>query len=269
MIPKIIHYCWLSDNPIPQVYQDYINSWHQLMPDYKFYKWDRKAINLDEHPFAKQAFENGKYAFASDYIRAYALCNFGGIYLDSDVQVIKPFDDFLDASYFTSVENVLSPTNYQLLIGRFIDKDGTRLPGMNCHYLGLQAAIVGAEKGGALITEIYEFYKKQNFVRPDGSYFHQTAPNVHARTAEKYGFKYKDCAQTLDDRIFIYPSSYFATKGVNESENTVAIHCCQGSWIKEYSGLKKLLRKSKFIMDLYLKLKILSKVNDTNLLTNK
>ncbi len=266
MIPKIIHYCWLSDNPMPQEEQDYIKSWHQLMPDYMFKKWDRKAINLDEHPFAKQAFENGKYAFASDYIRAYALYNYGGIYLDSDVLVLKSFDEFLDASYFTSVENVLSPTNYNLLKGRFIDNDGTRLPGMNCHYLGLQAAIVGAEKGGKLITDIYEFYKKQDYVQPDGSVFHRTAPNVHAFFAEKYGFKYKDCPQALDDRIFIYPSSYFATKGINVSERTFAIHCCRGSWVKDYSGLKKYFRKINFIMDLYLKLKIIFKVNDTNLM---
>lgn len=265
MIPKIIHYCWLSDDPIPEEYMAYINGWKQIMPDFTIKKWDRKAINLDEHPFAKQAFEAKKYAFAADYIRAYALYTEGGIYLDSDVKVIKPLNKFLDVSYFTSVECTISKTNYKLLINRYIDKEGNRIPGMNCFFIGLQAAIVGSEAGSNLIKDIYEFYQKQQYIQPDNTYFHQIAPSVHALYAEKYGFRYKDCYQELKENIKIYPSSIFATRNMNISDETCAIHYCGGSWTKKSSGIKGFLKKIKPIMNLYLKWKIISKNNNFNI----
>ena len=266
MIPKTIHYCWLSDNPIPDEIQTYIDGWHQIMPDYKIKKWDRKAINLDEHPFAKEAFEHKKYAFAADYIRVYALYTEGGIYLDTDVQVLKSFDAFLKYDYFTSVENQLTQCNYKLLINRFIDREGNRLPGKNCYFMGIQAAIIASIPHHALMKELWSFYKKQHFVQSDGSFFHQVAPIVHARFAEKYGFKYIDRLQLLDSNMVVFPSSVFATKGIRESEETVALHCCKGSWLGTDSNIKQLLKSNWLLMDLNLKWKIISQKNDLNLM---
>lgn len=265
MIPKIIHYCWLSDNPIPAEYQAYINEWKEIMPDYTFKKWDRQAIKLDEHPFAKEAFDHKKYAFAADYVRAYALYTEGGIYLDSDVKVLKRFDQYLKYSYFSSIENQLSQTNYKLLINRFIDKQGKRIDNKTCYFLGIQAAILGAEKGNALIGEILDFYKKQSFVDLNGDIFHQLAPIVHAIHAEKYGFVYQDKMQFLKDNIAIFPSDFFATKGIRNDVNTVAIHCIQASWVKKDRGIKRFLKRFKFIMDLHLKWIIITRKAEINL----
>ena len=99
MIPKIIHYCWLSDDKYPDNIQKCIDSWKIHLPDYQFKLWDLKAINLDENIWVKQAFESKKYAFAADYIRLFAVYNHGGIYFDTDIEVLKPFDDLLPVSY--------------------------------------------------------------------------------------------------------------------------------------------------------------------------
>lgn len=104
MIPKIIHLCWLSDNDYPPKIKRCLKSWQKYLPEYKIMLWDTKRFNLDESIWVKQAFTKKKYAFAADYIRFYALYNYGGIYLDSDVEVLKNFDDLLQFPYFMGTE---------------------------------------------------------------------------------------------------------------------------------------------------------------------
>lgn len=101
MIPKKIHYCWLSNEPLPAKLQACVESWKKYLPDYEIVKWDLNKFPLEKNIWVRQAFESKKYAFAADYIRLYALATEGGIYFDSDVEVIKPFDDLLD---FISVQ---------------------------------------------------------------------------------------------------------------------------------------------------------------------
>ncbi len=105
MIPKIIHFCWLSDEPYPESIQKCMNSWKEKLPDYEIWKWDFKRFPKGSAKWVDQAFEKRKYAFAADYIRLYALSNYGGIYLDSDVEVLKSFDDLLHLPYFIGMEN--------------------------------------------------------------------------------------------------------------------------------------------------------------------
>ena len=93
MITRIVHYCWLSGDPYPESIQRCIDSWKRILPDYELVLWDTKRFDLSSSVWVKQAFESKKYAFAADYIRMYALYHFGGIYLDSDVEVLKPFDE--------------------------------------------------------------------------------------------------------------------------------------------------------------------------------
>ena len=100
MIPKIIHFCWLSDDPYPQEIQRCLDSWKEILPDYEIWKWDRKRFDINSVPWTKEAFESKKYAFAADYIRLYALYNYGGIYLDSDVLMYKSFNPLLNLPYF-------------------------------------------------------------------------------------------------------------------------------------------------------------------------
>ena len=103
MIPKIIHYCWLSKDKKPDNVKKCIDSWHRYLPDYDFRLWDITSFDFDSIPFTKDALANKKWAFVSDYIRLYALYNFGGIYLDSDVQVWDSIDDLRDNRFFFGV----------------------------------------------------------------------------------------------------------------------------------------------------------------------
>lgn len=89
MIPKIIHYCWLSNDPIPADMQRYIESWKKFLPDYEFMLWNFSRFDINSSDWVKEAFKNKKYAFAADYIRLYALYNYGGIYMDMDVEVLE------------------------------------------------------------------------------------------------------------------------------------------------------------------------------------
>ena len=95
MIPKIIHYCWLSGDPFPDLINKCIDSWHNILSDYEFMLWDTRKIDVNSNLWLKQAYENKKYAFAADYIRFFALYHYGGIYLDADVEVLKDFKSLL------------------------------------------------------------------------------------------------------------------------------------------------------------------------------
>lgn len=254
MIPKIIHYCWLSDDPIPAQCQEYIDEWIRLMPDYKIKKWDRSAIDFEQHPFVKAAFEAKKYAFAADYIRVYALYTEGGIYLDSDVKVLKSFDKFLGFDYFTSYENHWTPSMHKSMIGRYIDKEGHRYPHIK-HVLnvGIQAAIIGSTPQHPYIESLWNYYNALHW----DSWTITVAPMVHATLCESFGFRYTDQLQLIDENMAIFPSDVFCTVGENESPNTHAIHVCRGSWINQGGKMKRLLKSSRLFMFLYLKFKIL------------
>jgi mannosyltransferase OCH1-like enzyme len=136
-IPKIIHYCWLSDNPIPVDYQKYVNLWKIKLPDYQFILWDTKRFDINKTTWTKQALDTGMYAFAADYIRLFAVYNHGGIYLDMDMEVLKPFTDLLNADLMIAYENHISNN--------------------------LEAGCFGAVKGHEFIKKCMEYYENNNF----------------------------------------------------------------------------------------------------------
>lgn len=252
MIPKIIHYVWLGDNPLPAKLQEYVDGWHELMPDYEIKRWDLSCIELDDHPFVKEAVKNRRWAFAADYIRTYALMTCGGIYMDTDVKVIKRFDPFLHLPYFTSFENHYTDLEYKFLYGKYITKDGKRQP--QVRYIpgvGLMSAIMGSEKGGRLITSMYELYRNQNYYNEDGSGFQVLAPWMQSYSAEQYGLRYKDEKQVLTDGAVIFPSHVFAGLANKHNEETVAIHMEDASWVKNGRKLRQLIAKIPFAQTLY------------------
>lgn len=130
MIPKIIHLCWLSGDAYPPLIQKCINSWKTVLPDYEIWLWDGKRFDINSSIWVKEAFSVKKYAFAADYIRCYALYHFGGIYLDSDVEVIKSFDDLLHLPYFVGKEQAG----------------------------GFEAATMGFEKGHPFFKHMLDYY---------------------------------------------------------------------------------------------------------------
>ena len=137
MIPKIIHFCWLSDDEYPKLIKKCIESWKNKLPDYELILWDTKKFDLNSTIWTKQAFEAKKYAFAADYIRLYAVYTYGGIYLDSDVEVLKKFDSLLNLPYFAGLEqNEI-----------------------------IEAAVFGAEKGTDWVADCMRYYDDRPFIK--------------------------------------------------------------------------------------------------------
>ena len=114
-MPKIIHYCWLSGEPYPELVQRCMQSWKEKLPDYEFMLWDMNRFDIHSVPWVEQACAAKKWAFAADYIRLYALYNYGGIYLDSDVEVLKSFDDLLELPYFFGREHYFDMIDFRFL----------------------------------------------------------------------------------------------------------------------------------------------------------
>ena len=215
MIPKIIHYCWLSDDPYPDKIRKCIESWHQYLPDYEFILWNRTNFDIDSVVWTKQAFDKKKYAFAADYIRAFALKNYGGIYLDLDVEVLKPFDDLLKLPYFIGLER------YELSNS-------------------IEAAVLGAEKNHPIFSILLEYYENRPFILDDGQMDTLPLPNIIKGCLKKHNYhikKIKDVEHFdfSDKVVSILPSYYFSPKDnrinkIKVTSQTYSIHHFEGSW---------------------------------------
>lgn len=235
MIPKIIHFCWLSDNPYPESIQKCLSSWKEKLSDYEIILWDKKRFDINSVQWVKEAFEEKKYAFAADYIRFYALYNYGGIYLDSDVEVLKNFDELLNCSCFFGYE-----------------------------FSGLpEAAVIGAVPELKWIGTILQYYESKCFKNTDGTLNKVVAPLV-----VKYFFEQTEKVKLLTDgdihrfgNFVVYPNEFFSPKNsfksneINITKNTICIHHFNAGWIKE-SFINKLKKTAHIFL-----IKILGKVN--------
>lgn len=215
MIPKIIHLCWLSGDEYPSKIAYCINTWRKILPDYKIMLWDTTRFDPDESIWVKQAFEKKKYAFAADYIRFYVLYNYGGIYLDSDVEVLKSFNDLLDLPYFMGAE-----------------KAGT-----------IEAAIMGAEKGLDWTKICLDYYRDRPFIKPDNTLDIRKVPEIMMEEIQKLKpIRHLTAEETKDIRrmdfqkeVLVMPDDFFSPKVFDSREvlvtpNTYAIHHYQNSW---------------------------------------
>lgn len=227
MIPKIIHYCWLSNDPVPEELQRCMNSWNKYLPDYEFIKWDFNRFPKESSRWVSEAFDNKKYAFAADYIRLFALYNYGGIYLDMDVEVLKPFDDLLDAD-----ELICYESNRDVF----------------------EMATIGASKGANWIKDILDYYENRSFILPDGSLDTLPLPNIAKNALSSKYSLINYPSKSLDEKyLTIYPSEYFSPKSYNNGKlqlttNTYSIHHFEGSWISEESRyIIKLNKKLNFL----------------------
>ena len=230
MIPKIIHYCWLSDDPFPRKIQKCMDTWAKVHPDYKIVRWSTRNFDVNSVPYVREAYEARKWAFAADYIRMYALYTQGGIYLDSDVFLLKRFDDFLDNSFFSSLE--YHPIQIERCgTSQYIDDEGHRKADVFIEGIQIQAAVMGAEAGSPFVKEVLDWYADKHFVKEDGSLRTDVlSPYIYARVAEHHGFIYKDVDQQLPGRIHIYPSETFAGNKHEVTPRSYAIHMCAHSW---------------------------------------
>ena len=224
MIPKIIHYCWLSDDPVPSDLQKYMRTWKEKLPDYEFMKWDFNRFDKQSSKWVAQAFDNKKYAFAADYIRLYALYNYGGIYLDMDVEVLKSYNPFLCLNTMLGWQN---------------GNDG------------FEVAAFGVEQGTCWVAKALAYYKDRDFVRPDGSFDTTTLPKIIEAQ-----FKYQNLSlmdvKSVEEAlraeengfILIFPSYVFSPKEfydnkVNCTKETVSIHQFAASWMPMSYRIKR------------------------------
>ena len=197
-IPKIIHYCWLSSDPMPKELQQYMSTWKDKLPGYEFMKWDFKRFPKTQSEWVSEAFDMKKYAFACDYIRLYAVYNYGGIYMDMDMEVIKAFDDLLNRDYFFAVER--PKQNY------------------------IEAGCFGAKPKNDFLGKCLEHYKDRKFIMENDEFDMTPLPHIMKDVMQKYQFNY-----TLLDWQCFTAKSY--ENGIEmPNENTYTIHHFAGSW---------------------------------------
>lgn len=215
MIPKIIHFCWLSKDPYPLKIQHCLNSWRKHLPDYEIILWDSERFDISRSVWVKQAFDHRKYAFAADYIRFHALYHYGGIYLDADVEVLKRFDDLLHLPYFLGAEFA-----------------GT-----------IEAAVIGAEKNCDWVKECLDYYEGRRFVKEDGSIDIRKLPEIMEEVIKRKRMVVKMSYNQTDDisregmlkDLYLFPNYYFSPKifdsrRVTLHPETYTIHHYQNSW---------------------------------------
>ncbi len=209
MIPKVIHYCWYGGKELPDLAVKCIESWKKYCPDYKIIRWDETNTNLDENDYIREAYEAKKWAFVTDYIRLKALYEYGGIYMDTDVEVCGSLDVFLNEQAFSGFENAtLIPTG-----------------------------IMACEKDHYFFKRLLNYYDGKHFRMSDGTYDQTTNVKTITKIALEYGFIPNDTKQTICDMTF-YPHDYFCPKDsasgiINRTNNTVCIHHFDGSWVEE------------------------------------
>jgi len=210
MIPKVLHYCWFGKGPLPELVTACIDSWKKYLPDFEIRVWNEENFDVSKHLFASEAYNERKFAFVSDVCRLHALKELGGIYLDTDVEFLKPLtDDLLSNEAFTGFEDNLL----------------------------LSSAIMGSVKEGKWITDLLSYYENKSFYLADGSL--DTFPNTEIITAfmkEKKGVQINNTLQKMVGYCTIYPSDYFCPKSwkthqINITPNTFCIHHFAGSWL--------------------------------------
>lgn len=214
MIPKIIHYCWFGRGELPMLAQKCIKSWKKYCPDYEIKEWNEDNFDLDKYPYVREAYDNRKFAFVTDVVRLYALYSEGGIYMDTDVEVVKPLDPFLKHTGFSGFE------------------DGKNVP----------TGIMACEKGAKWAKDNLDHYNGLHFLKPDGTF--DLTTNVQTITSYmlKYGLKQDDTYQDFPRFFTIYPRTYFCPKAtINRpadfTDKTVTIHHFAGSWVSKYVKL--------------------------------
>ena len=227
-IPKIIHYCWFGGNPLPQLAVKCIESWKKFFPDYTIKCWNEENFDVKCIPYVKEAYEEKKYAFVSDFARFKILYEEGGLYFDTDVQIIKPLNDIIERGAFMGCENKPQYDKSPILLGVN--------PG-----LGL-----GVNPGHRLYKELIDLYKTLSFRNPDGSLNLKTVVDYTSELLARKGLRQSDEIQNVSG-VWIYPHDYFCpmrpTLVLNITENSRTIHLFNASWCSKSERLRKKFKR--------------------------
>lgn len=209
MIPRIIHYCWLSNDPQPEGIRRCIASWRKYMPDYELRLWNMDSLDYNAVPFTRDALAHRKWAFVSDYVRLYALYHEGGIYLDSDVQAFGFLDMMLEDDFFSGLE--------------MRDKEHTQI--------FMEAAIMGSTPGHPFVKECLDIYNQRLFIQADGTLDLTPIPTILSDILEKkYSWKREDKTQHLDDGVTIYSTDIIANTNCKRTRTVKLYHFNSRSW---------------------------------------
>lgn len=207
MIPKRIHYCWFGRKPYPPLVERCMKSWIAFCPDYEVFRWDDQNVPLADNEYVRQAYAGERWAFVSDYVRLRALAAYGGLYLDTDVELVRPVDRFLNQEGFMGFESAKA----------------------------VATCVIGAEAGHPFITRLAEAYSDRAFLRVNGTADETTNVAWTTREMVRSGLKLDGTRQQVDG-MTIYPADYFSPKDLRTGRlsvtaQTVAIHHLQASWM--------------------------------------
>lgn len=213
MIPKIIHYCWFGGNPIPEKEQRCIESWKKFCPDFEIRRWDETTYDVSKSTYSMQAYQEKRWGFVSDYVRFDVVYRYGGIYLDTDVELLKSFDPLLKEDGFAGIE--------ESTFGLFAVAPG----------LGF-----GAIPNCEIIKNLKQLYEKREFIH-NGKIDLTPSPQIVTGYLKRHGFNGKNEKQVVAG-LTIFPSEYFCpqnytTGAINITKNTYSIHRYSESWKTE------------------------------------
>ncbi len=211
MIPKVIHYCWFGGNPIDDKSKKCMESWKIHCKDYRIIEWNESNFDVNCNPYVHEAYDSQKWAFVTDYVRLFCLYNYGGIYMDTDVELIKPLDSLLSHGAFSGFE-------YE-----------DRIP----------TGIIAGEKKNPWLKHLLAYYDDRHFILPNGNF--DTTTNVTTitnMTKELYPIALNNTFQDFHNELVIYPKDYFCPKSyesgkIHLTKNTFCIHHFNGSWHTE------------------------------------
>lgn len=229
-IPKVIHYCWFGNGKMPQITEKCIKSWKKYCPDYEIVCWNEENFDLNQSLYIRQAYEAGKWAFVSDFARLKILYDNGGIYLDTDVELIKPLDPLLEYCGFMG-----------------FDEKGIVATGLG----------FGAEAQNKIVGELLRDYDDLPFILPDGSFDLTPCPDRNTETLRRLGMDMSNTDQTFMETRFL-PSEYlcpmdYYTGKKTITRNTYSIHHYSASWTSDVTQRTTRLKRI-FGIKLYNKL---------------
>lgn len=244
IIPTTIHYCWFGGNPLPPLAEKCIESWKTFFPNYEIKRWDESNFNVNIIPYTAEAYKAKKYAFVSDYARFWILYQYGGLYFDTDVEVIRSMDDIIRRGPFMGCEGKASQSEKaaqdratKLRIAYEKDKNPILKPIIDDSLgLGIAPGLgLGVTPGHGLYREILEIYSKLAFAIDSKENPLLTVVDITTNIFAKDGLKNTSDIQLIDG-IYIYPANYFnplniITRRIEITKDTRSVHHYMASWV--------------------------------------